>query len=120
MEVDITLAWPPSVNRIWKYGKGRVRSDKSVIEYYKNMMLLYRGKIKRTLKGRIRVHMNVYPPDNKVRDLDNILKVPMDAMQKMTVYKNDSQIDELHIYRKEVSKRNARLVVHLEEIEDAV
>jgi Holliday junction resolvase RusA-like endonuclease len=44
----------------------------------------------------------------------------MDAMQKMTVYKNDSQIDELHIYRKEVSKRNARLVVHLEEIEDAV
>jgi crossover junction endodeoxyribonuclease RusA len=69
------------------------------------------------MRGRIRVAINVYPPDNRVRDLDNILKVPMDAMQKLCIYKNDSQIDELHVYRKDVSKSNPRLIVFLEEIE---
>lgn len=116
MEVDIILGWPPSVNKVWKYGGGTVRSQKAVKDYYMLSTMLHRRNIKATMMGRICVQVLVYPPDKRQRDLDNILKVPMDAMQKIGVYKNDSQIDELHVYRKEISKNNARLVINLREI----
>lgn len=116
MEVDITLEWPPSVNKVWQYGGGTVRSPKAVRDYYMLSTLLNKRNIKKAMTGRVCVQVLVYPPDKRQRDLDNLLKVPMDAMQKIGVYNNDSQIDELHVYRKEISKTNARLVINVREI----
>lgn len=39
------------------------------------------------------------PPDRRARDLDNILKALLDALAHAGVYADDSEIDELHIYR---------------------
>lgn len=50
--------------------------------------------------GRLMLIISVHPPDNRRRDLDNILKALLDAMEGM-LYEDDSQIDELLIRRKE-------------------
>jgi crossover junction endodeoxyribonuclease RusA len=79
-------------------------------------MILYSGKIDVCWEGRIRLAAYVFPPDKRARDLDNILKVPMDAMQKMGVYKNDSQIDELLVFRENVDKNHPRILFLVDEL----
>ena len=50
---------------------------------------------------RLSVLINAYPPDRRKRDLDNILKSLLDALQHARVYPDDSQIDRLTIIRNE-------------------
>jgi crossover junction endodeoxyribonuclease RusA len=46
----------------------------------------------------------LYPPDNRKRDVDNILKPLLDALEHANVYENDSQIDKLCVTRMPVTK----------------
>jgi len=48
--------------------------------------------------------IDVYPPDKRKRDLDNICKNLLDSLQKAQIYPDDNQIDLLIIQRKEVVK----------------
>jgi crossover junction endodeoxyribonuclease RusA len=41
----------------------------------------------------------VHPPDRRRRDLDNILKALLDALQYGGAYQDDSQIDSLQVVR---------------------
>jgi crossover junction endodeoxyribonuclease RusA len=56
------------------------------------------------LEGRLAVHITLFPPDRRKRDVDNILKALLDACEHAGCYESDSQIDELHIVRREVKK----------------
>lgn len=62
---------------------------------------------------RLRVELLVTPPDKRLRDLDNLLKATLDAMQKAAVYDDDSQIDELIVRRQPVRKGEGELCVSL-------
>jgi crossover junction endodeoxyribonuclease RusA len=65
------------------------------------------------LEGRLAVHVALYPPDKRKRDIDNVLKSLLDACEHAGCYENDSQIDELHIIRKEVIKGGSCAIVIL-------
>jgi len=43
------------------------------------------------------VRVEVYPPDNRRRDIDNVQKALLDAMQHGGAYADDSQIVRLTI-----------------------
>lgn len=45
--------------------------------------------------------MEVYPPDNRRRDLDNLLKATLDAMEKSGLYKDDKDFIDIRIVKKE-------------------
>jgi len=62
-------------------------------------MSLYRGK---PMTGRLAVTVDLYPPDKRRRDVDNSAKATLDALAHAGVYEDDSQIDDLHIRRREV------------------
>lgn len=47
------------------------------------------------------VRVVAYPPDRRRRDLDNILKATLDALQYAGVFEDDSQVDALAILRGE-------------------
>ena len=49
--------------------------------------------------GRLRVEIEVYPPDRRKRDIDNVCKATLDALAKAGVYQDDSQIDVLLVTR---------------------
>lgn len=54
------------------------------------------------LEGRLAVHVALFPPDKRKRDVDNVLKALLDACEHAGCYESDSQIDELHIVRQEI------------------
>jgi crossover junction endodeoxyribonuclease RusA len=65
------------------------------------------------LEGRLSIHVALYPPDRRKRDLDNVLKSLLDACEHAGCYENDSQIDEIRIVRQEVKKDGACNIVIL-------
>jgi crossover junction endodeoxyribonuclease RusA len=50
-----------------------------------------------TMTGPIKVEIIAYRPDNRKRDLDNLLKAALDGMAKGMLYQDDSQIRDLSI-----------------------
>lgn len=66
--------------------------------------------------ARLRVVVEAYVPDNRRRDLDNVFKASLDALQSAGVYDDDGQIDDLRIIRKH-RHENGALVVCIEKLD---
>ena len=110
------LPWPPSVNGYWramvlkgKGGKpGRVANILSAQgrEYKKTAAgaLLQQGLPCLRISGRVAVKITAFPPDRRARDLDNILKPLLDALQASEVILDDSQVDDLRVLRGTITK----------------
>jgi crossover junction endodeoxyribonuclease RusA len=64
--------------------------------------------------GRIALAMDAFPPDNRRRDIDNIQKATLDALQHAGVYEDDSCVNLLVARRREVVP-GGRLDVRIEE-----
>jgi crossover junction endodeoxyribonuclease RusA len=95
----ITLDYPPSSNRYWRVGDGRIYRS-GVATAYKN----YVGYIclsagLEPAEGNVAITLRFYRPAQR-GDLDNRLKICLDALQGYA-YHNDSQIAEIHATRHE-------------------
>jgi len=102
--INVMLPWPPSANRYWRNFKGRtiVSSEaKSFKDLVKALAYTWRAK---PIYGRVKVVIYAFPPDKRVRDLDNLLKITIDAIKDAGLFPDDSQIDEISISRHEVTK----------------
>lgn len=111
----ITLPWPPSTNSLWRHVGKRTLISKKYREY--KSLVLYHSlfwKIN-TIKGRISIEIKAFPPDNRKRDLDNLLKGTADSLQNSGLFLDDSQIDFLSIERME-SKKPGMLEILIKEI----
>jgi len=62
--------------------------------------------------GRIALAMDAFPPDRRRRDLDNIQKPLLDALEHAGVYLDDSQIDLL-LTRRRPSEPGGKVLVRL-------
>jgi len=86
-------------------------------EYKKTVAWLVRAsRLSFTNNERLEVCATVYFRDKRRRDLDNIGKLLLDALQDGGMYKDDSQIDDLRYVRAGVDKSNPRVVVVITEI----
>lgn len=107
----LLLPYPPSVNHYWGIsGKQRFIGKKGK-EFRLAVAEECIDKELQMLHGRLSVHVALWPPDKRVRDIDNILKPLLDAMEHAGVYENDSQIDELTIIRRPPIKGGSCTVV---------
>ena len=108
----LTLPYPPSVNNMWATVRGRRVLSKKGRLYRKDVALFcVASGLPRPLPTPIAVHVALYAPDNRHRDLDNIFKAVGDALQASGLLVNDADIDELHIVRKEIDRPAGHLVV---------
>jgi crossover junction endodeoxyribonuclease RusA len=95
--VEITLPWPPSLNTYWRQFQGRaILSEKGRLYRRAVMTICLQERID-TITGPIKVEIVAYRPDNRKRDLDNLLKAALDGLAKGFVYEDDSQIRDLRI-----------------------
>lgn len=104
--LSFELPWPPSVNHYWlliPMGRSvRMVIGKKGKEFREAVNALLKDTPE--LTGKMSLTVEVFPPDRRKRDLDNLLKATQDSMQHAGIYKDDSDIDEIHIVRKEVVK----------------
>jgi Holliday junction resolvase RusA-like endonuclease len=98
------LPVPPSANEYWAVGNNRLYVTAKAKAYKEEIYWLLKGAV--PLKGKVAVNFSVFRP-RMCGDLDNYNKVMFDALQGL-VYKNDSQIVEIHSFRKD-DKHNPRV-----------
>lgn len=109
-EIVLQLPWPPSINHYWRHSKNghyisaEGKAYRELVYYSCNP---YRNKFQSSC--RLHVSIEAYPPDRRKRDLDNILKSLLDALQHAKVYEDDSQIDFLSIRRNESLQGKVRI-----------
>mgnify|MGYP003327377193 FL=1 len=97
--IELTLPWPPSVNRYWRTFQGRMIISAEGRSYRKavaDQVLIQRGA--KHYEGKIRVVIEAFRPDNRRRDLDNLFKAVLDACTHAGVWADDSNIVDLRIY----------------------
>ena len=115
--VSLQLPWPPSVNRYWRHVNGRVLISREGRAYRKVVAAACHGV--RGLGGaRLGVDVVLQPPDRRRRDIDNVLKSLLDALEHAGVYDDDGQIDRLMVHRLNEPCRGGVARVRLEALDD--
>jgi crossover junction endodeoxyribonuclease RusA len=93
---DIRLPLPPTMNSYWK-------TTRNGIIYVSNKGKTYRKSVislvstARPFRDKLLVHIVYFRPDNRKRDLDNLLKPLLDACTHAALWADDSQIRDLRI-----------------------
>lgn len=111
----LVLPYPPSANAYWTIGRAG-RSGRAMIiktteaRLYQRTagLLLRREGIRQPLTGNVSLEVTAYRP-RKVGDLDNVLKVLIDAL-KGIVFEDDNQVVEV-LARRRDDAANPRVVV---------
>ena len=110
-QIKLTLPYPPTVNHYWGQLGSKKFLGKKGKEFRQEVIIAVYNARQGGLNARLHVEVYLYPPDNRKRDLDNVLKPLLDAMEHAGVYENDSQIDKLCITRMETTKNGCCEVV---------
>ena len=98
--INLTLPWPPSLNRYYRNVAGKTLISAEGRAYRKavaDQVLIQRGS--KQYAGRLSVAIVAHVPDKRRRDLDNLFKGVFDALTHAGVWLDDSQVDELSIKR---------------------
>lgn len=111
MHIQLELPYPPSVNHYWGQAGNHRFIGKKGKEFRAQVMDAVNKAGFSALEGRLAVHIALFPPDRRKRDVDNVLKSLLDACEHAGCYENDSQIDELHITRRDVMKGGACTII---------
>lgn len=117
--VILTLPYPPTGNHIWKHTRmGRHYLTQQARNYYQLVAEVVRKTGQDGLMtGKLHVECDIYPPDNRRRDIDNAFKVIGDACTKAGVWKDDTQINRLVLERMETVKHGL-IAIRIATIDD--
>ncbi len=104
-ELSFYIPYPPSVNDIWRHTSRGVFISEVGLAYRKQCGIrLMQQKVPRWdrgIRGRLGLEIKALPPKQKrkFRDLDNLLKASLDALQHCGVIENDGHFDRIVIER---------------------
>jgi crossover junction endodeoxyribonuclease RusA len=114
----LKLPYPPSINRYYGVTRtGRRYINKEGRVFRETVVEALRGipETEKTLESKLQVWVEAFMPDRRIRDLDNIKKALLDSLTHAGVYKDDFQIDDLRVVRREVVK-GGYVIVHVAEL----
>ncbi|HOB43673.1 MAG TPA: RusA family crossover junction endodeoxyribonuclease [Bacillota bacterium] len=100
--IKLELPYPPSVNHYWKRARGKVFLSQAARDYRDEVCvtwLQYRQlfHVRGFGNRKVELAIRIYPPDNRRRDIDNILKAVFDGLEVAGVIKDDSQVKRLSV-----------------------
>lgn len=105
--LTLRLPFPPTVNTYWRFTRSGVLISASGRMFRANAIGAVIEQLKRMPKpmtGPVRITLELSPPDNRRRDLDNYLKAIFDSLTHAGVWKDDSQIKKMNIEWADVVK----------------
>lgn len=105
----LELPFPPSVNAYWRHPtKGKLAGRHLISEKGREYRQAVMDEASRyqlaKMDGRLSVAIVAHPPDNRRRDLDNMMKGLLDGLVHAKVIEDDGFIDRLSIARGAVCK----------------
>lgn len=127
--IELELPWPPSVNSYKKVGRlittkngklyqTRVNTQETKEFYYyvwlKIRSLKATTRMEMPIHSTISIEVHAHPPDDKKRDLDNILKALFDSLVKGGLLQDDSQISRLLVERMDIIK-GGQIIIRIKE-----
>ena len=96
------VSYPPSINHYWRRVGDRTLISRTGREYRERVAAELAEQGVEMFDGRLGLFIRAFPPDRRRRDLDNILKALLDALEHGGLFYDDSQIDHLEILRDDV------------------
>ena len=113
--ISLTLDVPPSSNLYWRCWRSRMVRSELARAYCNKVYIQARNRHVKPFDWRVPVVVTVtWFRAIRAGDLDNRLKVLLDAMQGVA-YENDNQVVELHAFRRD-DKENPRLEVMVQAV----
>lgn len=97
---ELELPYPPSVNHYWRRVGARTLISRGGRAFRRAVCSILRLSGVRPLEGPVELVVDVYSPDRRRRDLDNLQKALLDALAHGGAYHDDSQIARLTIQRR--------------------
>jgi crossover junction endodeoxyribonuclease RusA len=107
--IQLLLPYPPaSGNKTTRHTRGGGHYTLPEISRYRDhvRLIVERSIVEDWCNGddSLECVMEIYPPDRRKRDMDNVCKVVSDALTKAGVWSDDFQIDRLVLIRKNPEK----------------
>lgn len=99
----LELPSPPSVNHYWRRVGARTLISRQGRLFRERVCAQLAAARVQPLAGPLAIEVDVYPPDRRRRDLDNLLKSLLDAIEHGHAYHDDSQIARILVERKDVT-----------------
>ena len=113
--VEYELPYPPSINHYWRMVNGRMLISREGRAFRRRVCSVLAALGAKPLSGPLAVRIEVYPPDARRRDIDNVQKALLDALQHGGAYHDDSQIVRL-IAEKQGPVSGGRIIVRIKEV----
>ncbi|MBO7327370.1 MAG: RusA family crossover junction endodeoxyribonuclease [Lentisphaeria bacterium] len=95
------MPWPPSVNHYYRHVGSRVLISRDGRLYRERIVNKLKSENISTFSGPVELFIELYPPDNRRRDVDNSLKCLLDTFTHGGLYRDDSQIYKLTVIKRE-------------------
>ena len=111
MTLCFELPYPPSVNHYWRRVGSRVLISRAGRAFRERVCSLLAVRDSEPLEGPLAIQINLFPPDDTRRDIDNLSKALLDALQHGGAYRDDSQIVSLRIDKRSVVPGGRTLVI---------
>lgn len=99
--LDLELPYPPSVNHYWRRVGARTLISRGGRAFREAVCSILAVRGIQPLDGALVVEVTIHPPDKRRRDIDNVQKALLDALQHGGAYGDDSQIVRLSIEKGE-------------------
>ena len=113
--IELELPYPPSVNHYYRRVGPRTLISREGRAFREKVCADLAASGIDPLSGRLHIQIEVFPPDRRRRDIDNIQKALLDALEHGGAYHDDSQIVKLEIEKFE-PVRGGQCLVRIEEI----
>lgn len=123
--LKFSVPYPVTVNHYWGHrGKMKFLTERAK-EFRADVLIAFKLHLREKniprgvypLKGKLAVEITVFFPDRIKRDLDNLLKSTLDALEHAGVFINDSQIKDLRIVAADDVKPGGGCVIEVSEKE---
>lgn len=118
MTNELELPWPPSVNHYYRHVGSKVLISKVGRRYRETIVSKLRLDAVKKYSGPVELLIELYPPDNRRRDVDNSLKCLLDAFTHGGLYDDDSQIRKLTVIKRDATPPIGMAYVRISEWKD--
>jgi len=112
---EFELPWPPSVNHYYRHVGPRVLISRDGRKYRENVVSLLKSEGIPKFTGKVELHIELMPGDNRRRDVDNSLKCLLDTFTHGGLYDDDSQVYKLTVIKREPMPPNGMAYVRINE-----